>query len=340
MAEMFKSKRVKFPKGKQKMFIHRAMKTLKLSNNGMAELLNVSVRTLNDWKREKFLISLKAVKLLSRKSGIKLAKNIKILNPFWYTKKGAKIGGINMYKKYGWVGGDPENRKRKWQEWWEQKGRFKKHLIINKTLPIKKPMRSEELAEFTGIVMGDGGISKYQLTITLNFKNDKEYIKFVIKLIEKLFGVKPSVYREEKNSVDNVVVSRVKLIKFCTEKLGLKVGNKVKQQVDIPQWIKINKKFQIACVRGLIDTDGSVFTHRYRVNDKLYNYKKLAFTSRSRPLVISVYDTLRSVGLNPRLAQQGRDVRLDSIEDMKKYFNIINSHNPKHLKRYKNYDTK
>jgi len=40
------------------------------------------------------------------------------------------------------------------------------------------------------------------------------------------------------------------------ERLGLKCGNKVTQQVGVPNWIQNNTSYTIACVRGLIDTDG------------------------------------------------------------------------------------
>ena len=38
-------------------------------------------------------------------------------------------------------------------------------------------------------------------------------------------------------------------------------------------------------------------------------------------------------GMNPRLSQD-KDVRLDNVKDMQKYFQSVGSHNPKHLKRY------
>ena len=47
----------------------------------------------------------------------------------------------------------------------------------------------------------------------------------------------------------------------------------------------------------------------------------------------AVFNILKDVGLNPRLAQS-RDVRLDSVKDMQRYFQFIGSHNPKHLQRY------
>ncbi len=125
-------------------------------------------------------------------------------------------------------------------------------------------------------------------------------------------------------------------MRYCTEILGLPLGNKIQQQIDIPGWIKQKREFYIACIRGLVDTDGSIFTHRYRVNDKIYGYKKMAFTSRPPVLIKSVCEGFKLLGLKSRIAQSGRDVRIDSVSELKKYFQIINSHNPKHIKRYNN----
>ena len=336
MAALYKSKRVIFAKGEQKKFLVRVKNKQKVSWAHMAKFLRVSNRSLGDWTREKFSMPLSAVRGLSGKAGVAIPRNIEIRNPFWYVSRGAVLGGIALYRKYRQVGGDPEHRKKKWREWWEKKGRHQKHPIINVPLPINKPRLSERLAEFIGIVLGDGGISNNQVCITLHHIDDRNYSSFVIGLIKKLFKLKPSVYHSINDSVYDIVVSRVELVKFMTDKLGLKTGNKVKQQVDVPGWIKNNKKFQIACVRGLMDTDGSIFIHKYKVKDKAYQYKKMAFTSRSKPLVIFVYNALKQLKLNPRITKNGWDVRLDSIEDVKKYFRLIGSHNLKHLKKYKN----
>lgn len=333
MAESFISKRVIFPRGKQREFLLKMKKALNLSYIELAQLLKISDRTLTDWKREKFSISLKAIKTLSRKTKRKIPKNIEIKDPFWYVNKGAKVGGLVVYKKYGRIGGDPEHRKKKWYEWWECEGKYKHHPIINTPLPIKKPKKSEDLAEFIGIVLGDGGITQYQVIISFHSVDEKEYSKFVASLIKRLFDVPIGIHYDKNDLEFDLVISRRELVRFCTEKLGLKKGNKIKQQVDIPEWIKQNKSYLTACVRGLMDTDGCVFTHRYKVNGKLYSYKKLSFTSYSKPLRQAVFNILKDNGLNPRLAQR-KDVRLDSIEDMQRYFRVFGSHNPKHLKRY------
>ena len=49
----------------------------------------------------------------------------------------------------------------------------------------------------------------------------------------------------------------------------------------------------------------------------------------------TVFNAFKEWGFNPRITQN-RDVRLENNNDMKHYFKLINSHNPKHLKKYFN----
>jgi transcriptional regulator with XRE-family HTH domain len=327
------SKRIIFPSNQQQKFLSKALKNLNLSWSSFAEKIGIHKRTLSDWKREKYSMPFNIVKKISEIAKVKIPFDIKIKEPFWYVYKSAKNGGVACLKKYGRIGGNSEYRKKKWYEWWEREGKYKPHPIINTSFPIKKPKKSKNLAEFVGIVLGDGGITQYQVTISFHQKYEKEYRKFVVNLIKKLFGVPAGVHYDKKCLKVDLNISRVELVRFCTEKLGLRKGNKVKQQVDIPEWIKQNKLYSIACVRGLIDTDGCVFTHRYKVKGKLYNYKKLSFTNYSKPLRQFVFSILKNNGLHPRFARR-KDVRLDSKEDMHKYFRIFKFHNPRHLKRY------
>ncbi len=319
------------PKGQQRKFIEQILS--KISIKEAAKLCNLSERTIRDWRREILTMDHDAIKKLCKKTNIPLPKNLKTKDRYWYVRIGASKGGITVWKRYGRIGGDPKYRKKKWYEWWEKEGKFKPHSFINIPTLIKKPKFSEKLAEFIGIVIGDGGITKRQITITLHSKDDKEYSKFVVALIKKLFDIPVGTYHRKKDSAINYIVSRTELVRFCTEKLGLKIGNKIKQQVDIPDWIKQNKLYSIACVRGLVDTDGCIFNHKYKVKEKWYSYKKLCFTSYSKPLRESVSYILKNNGLNPRSAQD-KDVRLDSIKGVEKYFKIFNSHNPKHLRKY------
>ena len=323
--------RVFFSKGAQNKFINKILS--RISVKEAAKLCNLSERIIRDWRREKFLVDADALRKLCRKIKTPFPSNIKLRDNYWYIVHSSSAGGKAVLKKYGRIGGDPEYRKKKWYEWWGREGKYKKHPIINVCLPFKKPEKSKHLAEFVGIVLGDGSITKSQIMITVNSKDDKEYGEFLYSLAKKLFNVHVGICHSEKWNVTKYIISRSELVRFFIEKLGLKKGNKIKQQVDIPDWIKQKKLYSIACIRGLVDTDGCIFTHRYKVNGKFYSYKKFSFTSYSKPLRESVFNILKNNGLNPRLSQN-RDVRLDSIADMRKYFEIFTSSNSKHLNNY------
>lgn len=328
MAETFKDKRVIFPTGKQRGFLEHINRILDIQT--MVHISNCSERTVRDWRREKFSMPLAAVRALSARANIQIPKDIIIRDAYAHIANASRMGAAAVIKKYGRIPRNEERRKERWRVWWESTGKFKKNPIFE-SKAVHKPKRDAILAEFIGIMMGDGGISTYQIVITLHHIDDAGYTTFVANLIEKLFKVTPSIYHSSKNSVNDIVVSRKELVRYVHE-LGLPIGNKIKQRFDIPEWIKRDRRLAIACLRGLIDTDGCIFTHRYRAKGVWYAYKKLSFTSASDPLRRSVHALLQKCGFHPRISD--KDVRLDRVEDIQRYFSIIGSHNPKHLRRY------
>lgn len=331
MAKAFnvKAGRLLFPRGGQSCFLLKCKNTLGISDQHLAVLLKISKRTLTNWKKEKYNISLSASEFLSSEAKVKIPDNTKILSSDWFANKAAKLGGKATYRKYGKVCLNEDKRKIAWQKWWESEGKN------NKTSPtypktIHLPKKSVKLSEFIGILIGDGGISKYQIIITLNKKTDSEYIIYVCKLIMDLFKVKASKYLRQ--SVVNVQVSRKGLTEFLIG-LGLKTGNKIRQQVDMPHWIRQNNKFSLACVKGLIDTDGCFYFHRYKRNGQIYSYLKIAFVSRSKPLIQSVKIILGRENIRSKLDSRG-NLRIYASDDVKKYFQIVGSHNQKHIKKF------
>ncbi|MDP2641709.1 MAG: LAGLIDADG family homing endonuclease [bacterium] len=331
MAESPISDRVVFKHiGTQKAFILKVKNVAGVTWLGLADKLGVSSRTLTDWTREKFNMSYETANLMSKISGLSIPSGYKILNWGEHLKSISHKGGQALVEKQGLVSVDENYRKKQWRRWWTTKGKFESRII--KTLPFHTPVFSEKLAEFFGIMIGDGGMSKRQICITLHHVDDLEYSKFVVKLIGELFKVIPSVYHSVNDSVNDIVISRSGLVELL-HSLGLPIGHKIKQGLDIPTWIKEHQKYQIACLRGLVDTDGSIFTHKYKVSGKIYRYKKICFSTVSDPLRKSVYKILKDLGFNPRVSH-GVDIRLESLKDVKNYFALIGSHNQKHLNRY------
>ncbi|MAH07571.1 hypothetical protein CMI38_04975 [Candidatus Pacearchaeota archaeon] len=122
---------------------------------------------------------------------------------------------------------------------------------------------NEDIAELMGIILGDGNIyvdesnGHYQLRITGHLSNDKDYHeKFIKDLFWRIFKKELKVKCYENR---RVLYYYGKEIICELLKLGLVSGNKLKNNINIPTWIFSNKEYMKSCLRGLIDTDGSVF---------------------------------------------------------------------------------
>ncbi|MFZ2523503.1 MAG: LAGLIDADG family homing endonuclease [Minisyncoccia bacterium] len=336
MPKTLKYNRIKFGrKGLQRKFILDTRRVLGITSTKQANILNIGIRTLTDWSREKYSMSHVSANKLSKLAEISIPKPYKIFDWNEHLSRIGEIGGRNRLAAYGVISLNENYRKEKWQEWWNKVGKNKKTAKGFKTIQkIKIPKTSHKLAEFVGVMLGDGGIAPYHVHITLS-SEEKNYILFVSNLIEELFGVKPKKYKLKNAKAVDVVVQRKNLVDYC-QSIGLVKGNKVKQQIDVPDWIKINKSFSKACLRGLIDTDGCFYTNSYSVNGKKYSYLKIAFKSASRPLANSVLMLLASFGVSAKIDKKQSDVRIVGIEAVSKYIKEIGSHNIKHLRKIKN----
>lgn len=324
--------RVKFLLGQQKDFLLRVQKQSGLCNDELAEIAGIVPRSYRDWKREKLCMTLKAFKLFQKKYCIKLFEDEKDMVLRWrqYKKENGRKGGLVLFEKHG----SPATLEGR------RKGGAKALAILRqkglipqtKTFALPKGYNSN-LAEFVGVLLGDGGITHGQVCVTLNREADAEYVKFVVGLGMKLFGEKPRLLPRKDSKAIEIYYNGVSLVNYLL-RIGLKVGNKVKQQVDVPGWIKSSSCFKVACLRGLMDTDGGVFIHKYKVNGKLYKYKKVCFTNRSLPLLEFVQMTLQELELTPKIITkvENKKVWLYNVSEVNQYLKIVGTHNARLLK--------
>lgn len=263
---------------------------------------------------------------------VALPENKKTLIQRWQKARenANRIGGLAMFKKYG-SPGTAEGRR---------KGGIKaitnlrKNGIIPQLKTYKVPTAfNEELAEYIGIMLGDGSITHGQCNITLNSVADYKYVHFVSQLEKYLFGEEPKLYKRKDSKALVLYYNSRFMIKYLLS-IGLRIGNKVKQQVDVPDWIKGNLSYKIACVRGLMDTDGGIFLHKYNVNGKEYVYKKICFTNRSIPLLIFVKKTLEELGFTPKMISNvvNKQVWLYNTKEVMDYLKKVGTSNPRLLK--------
>lgn len=198
----------------------------------------------------------------------------------------------------------------------------KKTRYSNKRIDVKIPIvYTKNLAEFFGIMLGDGHLSHFQVVITLGTKELK-YAEYVSSLIEENFNVKPRIAVRGERYRD-VYVGSVEITSWLFNE-GL-VHNKVKSQVDIPNWIFSDKEFMKRFLRGFFDTDGSVYKLRYGIQISLKNH--------SRPLLVSLQRMLKGLGYRPSRVSND-SVYVTNIYDIMRFFEEIQPANIKHKKRF------
>lgn len=166
------SPRLKFPSGEQRKYIENVLKISGLGTAGIAKVVKLPPRTINDWRREVYSISEKAVDKFTDLYSVNLPLPKSLLINKWLDAKSKanRIGGLVYYKKHGL--GTPEGRRRGGM------AGIAKLRELGKTCPVKsfdKPELSTKLAEFFGIMLGDGSINKFQINITLNSIADADY---------------------------------------------------------------------------------------------------------------------------------------------------------------------
>lgn len=324
--------RYKLPVGLQRDYLIEVEKVSGFSGDNLAKLLGIVGRSYRDWKRGRYSITQDAVEIIEEKFGLELPYSKKKALQLWRIAKieASRKGGLAVLKKYNGPG-TPEGRSRGGKH---AMAILRARGLVPQPKPFNGPKKySIELAEFVGILLGDGHIGKEQWSVTLNSIADKDYLTFVVGLIEKLFGFSPSVHFRKDSKAVVILGSGIRSIEYL-KNLDLKVGNKITLQVGVPSWIELDKSFSIACLRGLIDTDGGIFIHRYKINGKEYQYLKLSFVNRSMPLLNFVYKELEKLGFNPRMitAIENKRVWLYNQQEVKRYLEIVGTNNPRLLK--------
>lgn len=331
--EVLQMARVIIEDMKAENFFVEVKKRTGLSYGKLAERCGVHRRSFSDWGKGKALIPDHVFYRLSDLSGIQTA--FKILPEYGHVVRAGRMGGLKRNKLHG-NPGTAEGRRL------GGRNSYKKFLadpamaeevgfVLRKN--INQPDFSVQLAEMIGIILGDGGISRYQITVTLNRFDDLEYSGYVKELMKSIFHVEPSVY--ERNSTVQITVSRVELVEFMM-KLRFPIGGKVRQQTGVPDWIEKSLEFTKSCMKGLFDTDGCFYVDCHRINGKLYLNPALNFTNRSTPLLDFFKRGLEIFGFHPTQGTK-YSIFLRKESEVARYFEEIGSSNPKHVIKFQRY---
>ena len=184
----------------------------------------------------------------------------------------------------------------------------------------KELSKDKNLAELIGIILGDGNLNKHprteNLRITCNSK-DTGYIKHISRLIKRVFCKPPSIRKRNDVNAVSLDLYQCKI----SERLSLPCGDKIKNNIGIPSWIFLNKKYILKCLKGLFETDGC-----FHVDANNYT-RIIEFKNNCKKLREDVYNCLIKLGFKPqfghnyiRLAKRNEVYRFKEIIDFRNYF--------------------
>jgi hypothetical protein len=327
-----KDLRIKFLPGQQSRFLTAVLLKSGLSTEKLATVLRVHPRSLRDWKREKLTMPLDVAELFCKEFELTLPEDQITLIDRWKTAQSIanKSGGLARFAKYG----SPATEEGRRRGGIHSIANLRRNGIVPKLKIYKIPnVYSIELAEFTGILLGDGGITPGQVTITLNSEKDYKYSNYVAELGQALFGEKPKIFLRKNEKTLVLYYNGSELVRYLVS-IGLIIGNKVKQQVGVPLWVSSSKVYSKACLKGLMDTDGGVFLHKYKVRGRVYSYKKISFTNRSLPLLHFVKKSLEELKFNPKMIDkvENKKVWLYNMQEVERYLEVVGTSNSRLLK--------
>lgn len=188
-----------------------------------------------------------------------------------------------------------------------------------------KPGQGPKLAELIGLILGDGhlrkesknsgerSISNHYIDICLG-KKEKEIIRNTEGLLKHCLG--KEVKKRELNDSEAVSlrVHGVEIVEGL-ESVGIEPGDKVENQVGVPNWIKEEDQFKKACLKGLIDSDGSIYNRED-------GYKVVYFKNHSKPLLKDFKALCKDLDIKVSSAGP-RAVQIASQSDVEKFLTEI-----------------
>lgn len=155
---------------------------------------------------------------------------------------------------------------------------------------------NQNTAYIVGIALGDGNLSSPNGRATrLRVTCDSLYPNMAAEIMSSLKIVFPSnkvsIVDGPRNTYFNISVYSNKLNDLMPWKVGK--GSKYDQEANVPDWINGDEVYIKACLRGLIQTDGSIYKDR--------GYTMVNFTNNIESLATNVFNMIESLGYKPHL---------------------------------------
>lgn len=193
--------------------------------------------------------------------------------------------------------------------------------------------------ELIGVIIGDGHIHNkppnYYVGITGHIKNSKEYFKVLSKMIHQVWGKKINA-REGSGGLRIIIYSK-NIVLRLTDFFDLPYNSGKCFKVKIPEKL-INDWDNVKhVIRGIVDTDGSVFVSNKPGSP---NYPSIEITTSSKLLADQIKTILSKHGFRVAKIWSYKSnknnniykVPLNGRQNLKKWIDEIGFSNPNKMK--------
>jgi len=184
-------------------------------------------------------------------------------------------------------------------------------------------------------MLGDGSLSlkdynpnlTNRLKISLNSKEDHDYLKYIQNLIVDIFKEKPIIkYRKKENTAD-LFIFKKEIINYLIKNVGIKLTPKWKVALIPKKFLSENLSRYV--LKGYFDTDGSLVT----TNNNGLIYPRLEMKICPSPMQSQFIGILtkNKFRFGTYKIEKGKvRIQLNGKNQLKKWINLIGFSNPKH----------
>ncbi|MBI3615144.1 MAG: hypothetical protein HY211_01375 [Candidatus Omnitrophica bacterium] len=151
-----------------------------------------------------------------------------------------------------------------------------------------------------------------QLAFLIGLGTDKPLLwQYAVKVTHAVFTKEPWVQRRRHSASVDIGLYQMRL----SERLGIPSGGRGKLMVQLPEWIRSDRRYLIACLKGLFEAEGS-----YSVHAPTYTYN-LSFSNRNPALLGEVEWALTLLGFHPE--RRSYAVRLRKKREALRFIELI-----------------
>lgn len=197
-----------------------------------------------------------------------------------------------------------------------------------------------ERCEFVGALIGDGNLwtdrHRFRIELTGDPILDKDYFIYLSKLACTIFNKAPYKFRIRYGGLRFRLQSK-SAFELLTS-MGFKSGKKAKT-IKIPKII-INKGWRSVkyVIRGIFDTDGTVFFSKKTYKERIY--PTIEISTMSKNLATQIGQELVSNGFRARIRgndKRGYHIGLYGCKMLNLWLNKIGCSNPRHRNKINKY---